>query len=210
MKKNFALLSMAAIQLLPTAMAAGYYPAGPQTNIPVATVTAGGWTQCYLDTYDSSGASLAGIQASCNKAQLMLACRPTGSATLQLLAQAPRADVLFDTGSSNTPHDANGTGWYYNTAWSWGFAKQGDTIDRNFCDIDNSSNSNLRLCWETDAGATLTGFRCGADDSLGLSNAFERIIYQNDAPVIVPPVPASVNLDTAESSEKVFSVESSQ
>ena len=42
-------------------------------------------------------------------------------------AHAPRTDVLFDTGTGNVPHDANGVGWYYNGNWSWGFAPQGAT-----------------------------------------------------------------------------------
>src|ERR1051325_11656640 len=110
--------------------------------------------------------------------------RPTGSSTLQVLANAPRTDVIFDTGSSNTPHDGNGVGWYYNDNWSWGFAPQGDVINRSSCDIVASSfdgysgpDPTERLCWHTGGNFINSGWRCGANDSL-FSSAFERLIFQ--------------------------------
>src|SRR6185437_1301654 len=79
-----------------------YGPTGVQTNLPISTVTAGGWTQCYLDTYnvDLPVATITGTD--CTKAKLMLACRAAGATTLLTAAWAPRADVLFDTGASAT------------------------------------------------------------------------------------------------------------
>jgi len=49
----------------------------------------------------------------------LLGCRPVGSPDLQIAAHAARADVLFYTGTSNTPHVANDVGWYFNSNWSW-------------------------------------------------------------------------------------------
>lgn len=87
-----------------------YVPVGPQVNVPVATVTAGGWTECHSDLYNVAGLDTTTVMAGCTGAQLMLACRPTGDATLTLLAQGPSADVIFDTGDdSTTTHSANGT-----------------------------------------------------------------------------------------------------
>jgi hypothetical protein len=166
-----------------SADAASYNPIGPQTNVPLSTVTNGGWALCFSETYATNGTSLATVESDCNKSRLMMACRQTGSQTIQLLAQAPRADVLFDTGTSNTPHDANGTGWYFNNNWSWGFAKQGDTIDRDECDVDTSGANDLRLCWHTTNGDnTLAGgYRCGANEGLNGSVDFERLLFQADA-----------------------------
>ena len=163
-----------------------YAPAGPQTNVPIANLA--GWTQCYIDTYANGlRPALAQIQATCSKAKLMLACRATNSQTLQLLGQAARADVLFNIGDgSNTPHNANGIGWYYSTSASWGFALQGDVINRNTCDVKASSldatggNGNLRLCFHTSVNTMDAGWRCGANDTLNANNAFERVIYHAD------------------------------
>ena len=85
-----------------------------------------------------------------------------------MLAAAPRADVLFDTGHTNTPHNANGSGWYFASDWSWGFAPQGQAIQRAQCDAVTGA---LRLCWHTfpdpedpinfPAGGLNPGYRLG-------------------------------------------------
>lgn len=94
---------------------------------------------------------------------MMLAARATGSETLDLLAAAPSADVLFDTGQNHdVTHDANGAGWYFNDSYSWGFAKQGDAVAKSSCDV-GSVNPELRLCWHTSAGNMLFGWRDGRD-----------------------------------------------
>ena len=83
--------------------------------------------------------------APCDGSYLMLGGSPESSTTLSVLAAAPRADVLFDTGHTNTPHNANGSGWYFATDWSWGFAPQGQSIQRAQCDAVTGA---LRLCWQ--------------------------------------------------------------
>src|SRR5262249_14846106 len=156
----------------------------PQNNVPVASLT--GWSQCFIGTYDQS-ASLTQIQQQCNKAKLMLACRPTGAATLDVLAMAPRDDVLYECGSVATcEHDANGVGWYYDNSDSWGFAPAGSPVNRNSCDIVDSmtypgggaSDGAQRICWHTGGGSLAGGWRCGKPDFLG--NTYERLIYQAD------------------------------
>ena len=106
-----------------------------------------------------------------------MACRPVGETTYTLLAHAPRNDVTFFTGESNTPHIANGTGWYYSDDYSWGFAKQGDVINRNSCDIGNT-NPTERLCWHSLNGNIRPGYRCGGNTGLG--NTWERVILHTD------------------------------
>lgn len=159
--------------------------AGVQTNVPVASLE--GWTPCYSDTYGNSGTSLATIQAGCSQAHLLLGCRMVGSPDLLVAAHAPRADVLFDTGTGNTPHDANGVGWYYNDSHSWGFAEQGDPISRNSCDTTASSwdgyagpNPDKRLCWHTGSGTIDGGWRCGDNIELNSNNSWERVVFQRD------------------------------
>lgn len=138
-----------------------------------------GWTQCYLDTYNNTGLTAAGVLAACTGDNLMLACRPTGSGVLTVAAHAPRADVTFDTGGNDTPHNANGVGWYFNDDFSWGFAAEGDSIDLNICDI-SSTNGGSRLCWHTQQSPPLGGWRCGTNTNLNSSPSFERVVYQAD------------------------------
>src|SRR5262249_9321568 len=148
-------------------------------------------------TFHNAEHNLDTIRAECSDALLLLAGGPTGSSTLTVLAAAPRADVLFDTGTSNTPHDANGSGWYFNDSWSWGFAKQGDPIDRNTCDVQGDPNPDLRLCLHTGIGFLEDGYRAGAHYTLGDAGApdFTRYIYQ-------APVPATQTTPTTPTGQR--------
>jgi hypothetical protein len=157
-----------------------YYPTGPQVNVDKSQLV--GWQQCFSDTYADSTSPLAGILSQCDKGLLLLAGGPTDSSMLTVLAAAPRADVLFETGESNTPHDANGSGWYFSNDFSWGFAKQGDPILRDSCDVaadqEPGPNPDLRLCWHTQTGLLDNGYRAGAATDLNSSTDYTRYIYQ--------------------------------
>jgi hypothetical protein len=157
-----------------------YRPFGPQTNVMALQVALGGWTICYTEPYNATTGVLANILAACNKANLMLACRPVGTNTYALLAQAPRADVIFATPvDTTTVHVANGTAWYFNTNFSWGFAKGGDTVNKNSCDFQDPSDNETRLCWHTGGGNLDNGYRCGANE--GIFNAtWERVILHRN------------------------------
>jgi hypothetical protein len=183
-----AALCAAAVFAAPAVAVPGYYPAGPRTEVPKSQLE--GWQLCFSGLYNQT-ASLATVLAACDGSHLMLAAGPTGGSTLTVLAAAPRADVIFDTGTGNTPHDANGSGWYYNGSFSWGFAKQGDPIDRSPCDTQ-STNPELRLCWHTSGGQLTGGWRAGANTGLNSSTAFTRYIYQ-PALTTATATPASVD-----------------
>jgi len=105
---------------------------GVARDLRVASLS--GWSQCYAESYGRASTTIDAIKASCTGKLLMMACRPLGSETLQLAAYAPRQDVLFDTGSGNETHDANGVSWYFSESQSWGFAPRGDSVTRNSCD----------------------------------------------------------------------------
>ncbi|MSP60179.1 MAG: hypothetical protein EXR72_07520 [Myxococcales bacterium] len=150
---------------------------GVQQNLAINNL--GGWSQCYIDQYANAATPIATILQKCTGSYLMLACRPTNAATLTIAAMAPRADVIFDTtNAGNTPHNANGVGWYFGTARSWGFAKEGDALALNSCDTNNT-NPELRLCWHTGGANINGGYRCGNTSGLNGSNAWDRIIYQS-------------------------------
>ena len=165
-----------------------YYPTGPQKNVALSTVTGGGWSICSQTTYVSQ---LAGYPAACRQAgasaKVMLACRQTGSDTIQLLAAAPASDVLTETGDTRTAtHNANGSEWYYDTTdgggdYAIGFAKGGDSVDNNSCDTSTAGANDERLCFHIYESLDNGGFRCGANDSLNASAAYEKLFFMSDA-----------------------------
>ena len=157
-----------------------YFPFGPQLDVPEGTLS--GWTHCYEDLYENSGTTtLESILAQCDGSKLLLACRPVGDSNFTLLAAAPREDVVFDTGiDSTTTHSANGSEWYFNDAHSWGFAAQGQTVNKNNCDVNSPDPQNRRLCWHAFDGLIDGGYRCGVTTSLNGSTDWERHIFHAD------------------------------
>jgi hypothetical protein len=158
---------------------------GVRNDVPVSEITGGGWTQCHVSDYNTFTA-LSSITSSCDKANLMLACRPTGSSILRVVAHAPRTDVLFDTGTGDVTHDANGVAWYFNNSWSWGFAPEGVAVRRFSCDTNESSigtppgaTANQRLCNHTSSDFVSQGWRCGNQDSL-FTPTWERLVFHAD------------------------------
>jgi hypothetical protein len=135
---------------------------------------------------------LSTVLAQCPGDYMLLAGGPVASSTWDVVAAAPRADVLTDTGTSNTPHDANGSGWYYTTSYSWGFAPQGSPINRFACDtIDSNSfpggatDGDHRLCWHTTFGRIDWGWRSGRTDFLQFVNTYKRSIYVPEPTITV-------------------------
>ncbi len=156
-----------------------YYQPGVQQNLPVANLT--GWTQCFIDFYDDYNTPMQTILTQCNKAKLLIACRPTGAQSLTLAAMGPRADVLYDCGQTqDCTKQSNGVGFYYSDNWSWGFAQGGDAVNRFSCDYDNGNqnNTNLRMCWHSGGGFINGGYRCG--DNYPFGSDWERIVYHAD------------------------------
>jgi hypothetical protein len=165
--------------LATTANLLNYMPVGPQNNVPQALVNLGGWTQCYTEAYNAAG-TINTILTACNKANLMLACLQTGTDTYRVLAQAPRADVTFNTTTdTTTTHVANGTAWYFSTSKSWGFAKAGDAVSKNSCDTGVSTDADQRLCWHTTATTLSSGWRCGAQEGI-FDTSYQRVVLHKD------------------------------
>jgi hypothetical protein len=174
-----------------------YYPSGPQANVAKSALT--GWQQCWSGPFTAT-TPLAGVLSQCSGNYLMLAAGDNGANTLLLLAAAPRNDVLFNTAHTNTPHDANGSGWYFANDWSWGFAPQGDAIHRIQCD-DNAGP--LRMCWHTNtlpppddvlfpAGGLNPGYRIGDYiDGLSSDTTHTRYIYE-EVTYLGTPSPSSL------------------
>ena len=180
-----------------TAQAAppAYYPSGPQASVPRTALD--GWTQCWNSTYESHEVDLTAVLDGCQGQYMLLAGGDAGAPTWDVLAAAPRADVLFDTHNSfadtTSTHPANGSDWYFNADWTWGFLKQGDPRHLFECDQDFTTNPQLRLCWHTGVGGafpsnTLSyGYRAGTKVSWGPE--LERAIYVSDGGPDLPPPP---------------------
>jgi Stigma-specific protein, Stig1 len=150
---------------------------GPQNNVAIASLQ--GWSQCFVTTYADTSTVVSDVETACSGSQLMMACRPTGSDTLQLAAYAGRDDVTFEEGTGDTTHNANGTEWYFDDSYSWGFAPGGSSVERNSCDVENinSGDGAQRLCWHTESHDFFFGFRCG-NDLLNGATDYEKIIFQ--------------------------------
>ena len=163
-----------------------YYPSGPQTFVEKTALA--GWTQCWVSTYMSENVDIAQVLAGCPGKYLMLAGGETGAASWTVLAAAPREDVTYDTLNTEfdrtTTHTANGSDWYFNGNWSWGFMKEGDPRDLWSCDGEMWVNPELRMCWHTGAGGAFTpdainpGYRLGQQIAFGPD--YERAIYVSD------------------------------
>jgi hypothetical protein len=68
-------------------------------------------------------------------------------------------------------------GWYFNTSYSWGFVRQGNTVSRNSCDTDTSGADAERMCWHTGSNTINSGWRCGTTTDLNGDASWERLIY---------------------------------
>ena len=134
---------------------------------------------CFSNTYDQHfHPHMPSIfNTKCTKSLLMLGCRRTSSSTINLLAWAPRSDILMKTEQSKT-HSAKGTEWYSYEGNSLGFAAGGDKITHGVCDYAESGSNNKRLCWHAKDPSLLgAGWRCGSKKNL-VDNTWERVIFQ--------------------------------
>jgi hypothetical protein len=178
--KNLAAAGAAAIvgclALSPAQAVPGYNPVGPQTSVALATVTGGGWTECYAETMSVSiGDNAEGVLNACSGTYLMMAGRETGSSTFLVLAQTLLSDTIIDNGATSVTHASNGSEWWFSSNWSWGFTAAGDTVSNNQCDTGSSPTS---MCLHTFAG--VGGYRINDIQFLNDSIAYEKVFFVAD------------------------------
>jgi hypothetical protein len=150
-----------------------YYPTGPQTGVSLATVTGGGWTQCYAATMDVYiGDQAENVLNVCTGDLIMMAGRETGSDTFLVLAAAELSDATFDTGMTSNTNLANGSNWWFSPNWSWGFTAAGDTVTNNQCDTSDSPTS---MCLHTVNNAG--GYRINNITGLNSSTQYEKVFF---------------------------------
>ncbi|MFC3216625.1 fibronectin type III domain-containing protein [Comamonas sp. JC664] len=124
-----------------------------------------------------------------------MACRATGTNSLQVLAQAPKIDVMTDTGTAFAITTKQWSRMVFQFELFWGFAAEGQAVSRSSCDTQNSSGegSATRMCVHTNQGNLSGGWRCGGATGLNESSAFERVFYTANvtSPDPVPSVSVS-------------------
>jgi len=160
--------SLAAIADIGKAMCnIDYFPDGPQVNVSIDTLTAGGWTLCHKELYSNNltDAKVAQIQEMCDGDNIMIGCKPSGTADRLSVAAWGRRKTVFNAGQES------GTRWY-RTEKAWGFAPANSPIDLTDADVKSgvtriSFHLNMRY----------GGFRCGERYHLNDSNDWERLFF---------------------------------
>ena len=176
--------------------APSYYPSGPQNDVLITDVTGAGWEVCYEGGYGESkdlfgtGGLLSEL---CTGDYLMLAGSfPADLTKFAVLAAAPRNDAIFDTGTGvGATHLANGTEWYFNDMYSWGFVDSGEVPNRTSCDTSSLSKPKS-LCWHTGDWFALGkpqlqgGYLLAGVDDLNNNNTVRRFVLQPSTPTAAP------------------------
>lgn len=200
MPSRSALVLGTALTLSVTAASAvSYLPVGPQNDVPVATVAAGGWTEVWSGTYGTRDVPLAPIFDQLGE-YVMLAARPAGANEYDLLAVVDSSFfVPLQTAEDETVL-RNGSEWYKN-GWSLGFALAGEPVNQSSADIIFGINPDQRMSWHTNIGvsgrspgqpALEIGFGYRSGGTTSASADWERFILTADATPV--PVPASLAL----------------
>jgi hypothetical protein len=175
MKSMLSACAFAAVLVSPQVQAVpSYLPFGVLTDVPLATVLAGGWTLCYQAAM-AQPIGIAGEQVlgACTGDFIIMAGRATGADTFLSLAAALRGEAIVDTGQTSDTHLVNGARWWFSPDWSWGFTAAGDTVENEECDISDSPTS---LCLHTISG--VGGYRINNLLALNDSFDFEKVFFQ--------------------------------
>ena len=77
---------------------ATYLPDGPQVDVPVTTLTAGGWTQCHKELYSNklNNAQVQEIQEVCSGDRIFIGCKRVGADRLTVAAWGRKTTVFPD------------------------------------------------------------------------------------------------------------------
>ena len=184
--KNCLAMSAIAAVLLSTVSTshATVLPFGPQNDVTLTQVSDWGFSTCSVvnaSTSDESSRPVA-MLSGCTGDYLMMAMRRVGSTTYDVLAAANYGDVLFESGTGDVTHLANGSEWYFNDNFSWGFAGAGDVVQRDTADIAGWDERD-RLSWHTHDNLS-AGYRSGAN--VGVGSGWEKVLLVADAVSAVP------------------------
>jgi hypothetical protein len=191
--------------IAPANAVGGYYPSGPQLNVPISTITSAGWKLCWSGLYSDYTSTLAAVQSSCSQKYLLEAAGQVGASNYMLAAAGERSAVFKTTALNGTTLN-NGTYWYLND-YSMGFSPNAN-IDQNSADIIAANawdpadlyrpydgTEDYRLSWHTSGSNIRGGWRAGKvvwlndttdSGTYGVhasGSDYIRAIYQSDDPM---------------------------
>jgi len=158
---------------------------GVRNGLPQAEAEASGFEVCYSDLYDAD-LDHAAMQAACDGGTVMVACREVDEPDFLVAAMGARDEVFRVTPAQQqqSTHAHNGVQWYYNDAWSFGFAPAGVPVQLNQADVEDDPGAAQRLSWHTIGAAG--GYRCGATTDLNNDAAWERIVLHRPGALFAP------------------------
>jgi len=173
-----------------------YLPDGPQVDVPIATLTSGGWTLCHKELYINvlNDTMVGPIQGKCHKNRIFLGCKRVGTDLLTVAAWGNRATVFTDVIDEDIVCMSDckfkveaGTKWY-RTPMTWGFASgeydlflaTADLGDKPGPGYPQDGTARKRMSWNINL--PVGGFRCGASTRLldEKSNDWERVLFHAD------------------------------
>ena len=162
---------------------ATYLPDGPQVDVPVATLTARGWTLCHQELYSNvlDNTQFEEIQDKCHGEKVFLGCKRVGDDRLTLAAWGRKTTVFTDVTDEddclfNCKFKTEAGIKWYKTPKAWGFAAQEDDIYLSWADYGYPQTNKERLSWYLNQSKS-GGFRCGTDTNLVTSNSWEKVFY---------------------------------
>lgn len=188
----------------PASATTSYYPSGPQTNVPLSTVTAGGWTLCWDERFDLESNIpdiIAGTDdhslTPCNSEHLLITGWATGApATLVLLAAAPGADIFAETPVNRGTgvggaHLSNGTWWVFSPGYSMGFGPNSDLSQTPGEHARYDGTDPMRMSWHMfadDEVSRTTLLRSGwsIGDHVNAETDYHRAIFAEPVPPVTP------------------------
>lgn len=177
---------------------AAYYPSGPQLNVPVSTVTSGGWTICFEDEFDDSGTLVQTMLDLCTGEKILLAGKfNNNQSEIALLAAGERSAVFQVQTVYSEKTLNNGTYFYFfplpdttfDSSQSIGFSRS-PNIEVNNCDTETDF-AEYRLCRHIsdDNGTPYfdEGYRIGSLQDNGNLQAMFLVYQQGEVEKKVAP-----------------------
>ena len=133
---------------------------------------------CFSSRYADNNLSLVDIKQRCNGTRsCLVAVRERANWTLWLGAYVTRFFATPAMARTSSTAITVSIGTIARTgAWA---GASGSGVSRNRCDTRGEPERNNRLCWHTENGRVMGGYRCGARTGLTASTDWERAFFTN-------------------------------
>ena len=144
-----------------------------QATAPEAT----GWRECHRGPFIVQ-LPLDDLRSDCAGQYIAMGCRRVGSATWDLLAMGEADQVWLDTQppEGSPPHLHNGAVWFFGRDGAMGFGTPGTTLRQGRCGGE-VTDAERRMCWNTQRGNLIDGYRCGLRYTAQQTAQYERAVW---------------------------------